>query len=532
MWAHDKLQHVSYSLISDDLKGVCTPQLGDWYGVCGPNTTAKSVWSLYARRSAKSILQLPACSSVGGRTEVVLLCLEAVEFPLLKSAHFLYLTWWWRDWIILLMTADGLLISTWPLIIHAIQACATTLEEKLKGARVLKFGKDWHFQIAIERLIGMRKEYGVRFRRKLLTAGQLFVENQKLSWKLAGGNLSSLLALPKVRHEILTSLCYRGGHLLYYLYARIGNNESFNGQRTNSRHGIDSCCMAVWSWRRPRCQGTRQKQRVGLKFLDKTFPAGARIDVGLDVMLFQWNLFEMGSIKLQGSVCHTSTMDFKCDAPKQHFAWHAHDEERYQKVLEVCQLKHDLYSNADTILVDNPLSALDPEVAKQLFQDCIVEFCKARHGCWRRSKFNFFSSCDTIIVLRKRQIMEQGTYTELIADKHSEVNCLLAEWSMSVKSKREVRKDNNPVIDEGAKLAGWSHGSQRGKDFGDQEEHNIGAVSLLVYWKFAKAGGDIGTFVLVYFGYVLYVPQLRGFRIGHRMEAMWTTCEPLILELV
>ena len=71
------------------------------------------------------------------------------------------------------------------------------------------------------------------------------------------------------------------------------------------------------------------------------------------------------------------------------------------------------YSNADTIIFDDPLSALDPEVASKLFHECIVEFLKGKTRLLVTNQLQFLQYCDSIVALGGGQVMEQGSSDQI-----------------------------------------------------------------------------------------------------------------------
>ncbi|KAK5969866.1 Multidrug resistance-associated protein 1 [Trichostrongylus colubriformis] len=128
----------------------------------------------------------------------------------------------------------------------------------------------------------------------------------------------------------------------------------------------------------------------------------------------------------------------------------AYDRTFYEKVLDACALRQDLaslpaedmteigekginlsggqkqrvslaralYSHADIILLDDPLSAVDSHVGKHIFENVISSTTgilshKTRilvtHG------LHYLKYCDKVIVLKGGEISEMGTYRELIA---------------------------------------------------------------------------------------------------------------------
>ena len=78
-----------------------------------------------------------------------------------------------------------------------------------------------------------------------------------------------------------------------------------------------------------------------------------------------------------------------------------------------------VYNNADVYLLDDPLSAVDSNVGKHIFQKVIgpkgVLRKKTRvlvtHG------ISFLPAMDKIIVMRDGKISESGTYEQLLANK-------------------------------------------------------------------------------------------------------------------
>ncbi|XP_014214762.1 probable multidrug resistance-associated protein lethal(2)03659 [Copidosoma floridanum] len=122
------------------------------------------------------------------------------------------------------------------------------------------------------------------------------------------------------------------------------------------------------------------------------------------------------------------------------------DKQRYEKVINVCQLKRDfqllpygdntlvgekghnlsggqcarvnlaraIYFNADIYLLDDPLSAVDTHVGKGVFEDCIKAFLKEKTVVLITHQFHFLKNVDKIIVLSNGTVQAEGTYNELL----------------------------------------------------------------------------------------------------------------------
>ncbi|XP_068575447.1 ATP-binding cassette sub-family C member 4-like isoform X2 [Cebidichthys violaceus] len=121
------------------------------------------------------------------------------------------------------------------------------------------------------------------------------------------------------------------------------------------------------------------------------------------------------------------------------------NRQKYETVLRACALKRDLellpdgdltligdrgatlsggqkarvnlaravYQDADIYLLDDPLSAVDAEVGKHLFEKCICGLLKNKSRILVTHQLQYLNAADQIVVLKEGHIMTQGTYNEL-----------------------------------------------------------------------------------------------------------------------
>ena len=249
-----------------------------------------------------------------------------------------------------------------------------------------------------------------------------------------------------------------------------------------------------------------------------------------------------GTITLRGTVAYASQTPWILNATLRDNILFGlpMDEERYRQVLSVCQLTHDLemltdgdlteigekginlsggqkqrvsvaraaYANADIIILDDPLSALDPEVAKQLFDECIVDFMKGKTRLLVTNQLQFLKSCATVVALGRRQVIEQGLFADLVANEAGEVSRLLRENANDAleskgKGTTATGVTNGEIVDTNADAAKSSKGDKAEHALLTKEERVIGAVSLSVYLKYLRAGGGYWLFCFVFAGFIL-----------------------------
>ncbi|KAE9454600.1 hypothetical protein C3L33_13490, partial [Rhododendron williamsianum] len=72
-----------------------------------------------------------------------------------------------------------------------------------------------------------------------------------------------------------------------------------------------------------------------------------------------------------------------------------------------------VYSNADVYIFDDPLSALDAHVGRQVFSYCIKEELQGKTRVLVTNQLHFLPQVDKIILINKGMVKEKGTFEEL-----------------------------------------------------------------------------------------------------------------------
>ncbi|XP_036838726.1 multidrug resistance-associated protein 4 isoform X2 [Oncorhynchus mykiss] len=226
--------------------------------------------------------------------------------------------------------------------------------------------------------------------------------------------------------------------------------------------------------------------------------------------------------------------------------------QKYEKVLRACALKRDMellpdgdltvigdrgatlsggqkarvnlaravYQDADIYLLDDPLSAVDAEVGRHLFEQCICGILKNKPRILVTHQLQYLQAANQILVLKEGHVVARGTYSEL---QHSGVDFT----SLLKRDEEEPQTNNNHSVVQHAfsqnSICSWnsvvSHTSSMHsvKDGAEQlstvaeesrSEDNIGAS---LYFKYLNAGASIlvmlGTVLLSLIAEVAYVLQ-------------------------
>ncbi|KAL8326520.1 hypothetical protein RB597_003020 [Gaeumannomyces tritici] len=200
------------------------------------------------------------------------------------------------------------------------------------------------------------------------------------------------------------------------------------------------------------------------------------------------------------------------------------DEDWYHEVIKACALKPDLemlpngdlteigergitisggqkqrlniaraiYFNADIILMDDPLSAVDAHVGRHIFDNAILGLlgnkCRilATHQLW------VLNRCDRIIWMDGGKIQAVDTFDNLMSG-HAGFRQLME--SQSLEGKKDEAEESTPgaSADAGADEAEKKTKLKKGKSMMQTEEQAVSSVPWSVYGDFIRASGSILT---------------------------------------
>lgn len=198
------------------------------------------------------------------------------------------------------------------------------------------------------------------------------------------------------------------------------------------------------------------------------------------------------------------------------------DESRYMHVVKVCALESDLtilpygdktmvgekgkslsggqkarvnlarcvYKEADIYLLDDPLSAVDAKVGKQLFEECVVKYLKGKIRILITHQLQYLKSADHILIIKDGEIQKQGTYTDL-QTSGLDFAKLLEEFHSPEEEENE-RKIKLRQMSETAEIEDDIEDPEM-----DREHMETGKVKFDVYKAYLRFGGSWFTIFAV-----------------------------------
>ncbi|XP_059668430.1 ABC transporter C family member 2-like [Cornus florida] len=219
---------------------------------------------------------------------------------------------------------------------------------------------------------------------------------------------------------------------------------------------------------------------------------------------------------------------------------------RYEKAIGVTALQHDLdllpggdlteigergvnisggqkqrismaravYSNSDVYIFDDPLSALDAHVGRQVFEKCIKEELRGKTRVLVTNQLHFLSQVDRIILVHEGMVKEEGTFEDLsnngmLFQKLMENAGKMEEY---VEEKEEGEKIDqqtskpvaNGITSDLPKDASHTDKRKEGKSvLIKQEERETGVISWKVLKRYKDALGGVWVVMILFTCYVL-----------------------------
>ena len=211
-----------------------------------------------------------------------------------------------------------------------------------------------------------------------------------------------------------------------------------------------------------------------------------------------------------------------------------YDPEKYDEILEKCQLKYDLdnfegkdlteigekgvnlsggqkvrislarmvYQNPDIYLFDDPISALDANVGKKIMKELIIKYLKGKTRVVVTHALQYLKYMDRIMYMKNGRIEWVGTYKEIQTQEFfgsmQKLSKLNNESSMNNSGSKENELNKNAIKEI----------SKSGREIikiTKEEDEEIGSVKMSVYVDYSRYMG--GAFFILMIAFIMTMWQ-------------------------
>ncbi|KAJ8538757.1 hypothetical protein K7X08_030053 [Anisodus acutangulus] len=225
------------------------------------------------------------------------------------------------------------------------------------------------------------------------------------------------------------------------------------------------------------------------------------------------------------------------------------DTARYNRAIDVTSLRHDLellpggdlteigergvnisggqkqrvsmaravYSDSDVCIFDDPLSALDADVGRQVFERCIKGELKGKTRVLVTNQLHFLSQVDKIILVHDGMVKEEGTFEYLSNNGVLFQKLMENAGKMEEYTEEQENNDNDnfskPVVNSETNGVAKEVGKDKkeGKSvLIKQEERETGVVSWNVLMRYKNALGGTWVVLILFMCYFL----IEALRVG------------------
>jgi ATP-binding cassette, subfamily C (CFTR/MRP), member 1 len=163
-----------------------------------------------------------------------------------------------------------------------------------------------------------------------------------------------------------------------------------------------------------------------------------------------------------------------------------------------------LYFDADIVLMDDPLSAVDAHVGRHIFDNAILGLMRNKCRILATHQLWVLSRCDRIVWMESGKIQAIDTFENLMS-QHKGFQQLM-ETTAVEKKKKDNEDEDDEEEEEGEKKDAGKEGSQKKKKqkkhaaaLMQQEERAVASVPWSVYGAYVRASGSMFNAPLVFF---------------------------------
>lgn len=176
-----------------------------------------------------------------------------------------------------------------------------------------------------------------------------------------------------------------------------------------------------------------------------------------------------------------------------------------------------IYFNADIVLMDDPLSAVDAHVGRHIMDNAICGLLKDKCRILATHQLHVLNRCDRIVWVEEGHVQAVDTFDNLMA--HNEGFQKLMTMTASEEKKEDQEKPNDEEVEGEKKISKKRKGKKPAAALMQEEDRAVKSVSWDVWIAYIKAGGGYWVAPLVFILLVLS----QGANIATSLWLSWWT---------
>ncbi|KAI9671553.1 MAG: hypothetical protein M1817_003605 [Caeruleum heppii] len=149
-----------------------------------------------------------------------------------------------------------------------------------------------------------------------------------------------------------------------------------------------------------------------------------------------------------------------------------------------------IYFDAEMILMDDPLSAVDAHVGRHMFDEAISGLLKDKCRILATHQLHVLSRCDRIVWIHEGRIEAFDTFDNLMA-KNDGFAKMMVSTAVEEEQIQDHEADDHDDVEDEKKRAKKSKKSKKGAALMQAEERAVKSVPWSVYSAYIKASGTI-----------------------------------------
>jgi ATP-binding cassette, subfamily C (CFTR/MRP), member 1 len=175
-----------------------------------------------------------------------------------------------------------------------------------------------------------------------------------------------------------------------------------------------------------------------------------------------------------------------------------------------------IYFNADIVIMDDPLSAVDAHVGRHIFDNAILGLMKDKCRILATHQLWVLNRCDRIIWMEGGKIQAVDTFNNLMAN-HDGFKQLMETTAVEEKQEDEPKTTEEKTAD----LEKGKKKKKKAPGLMQAEERAVASVPWSVYGAYVKASGTIFSAPLIFLALILS----QGANIATSLWLSWWTSD-------